>query len=234
MSTDHASSSTGSPIHSPRLSFEEFYATYFAPLHRAELAREEQWQDEAFADTTHTVCGLQLRGMTAHDLLLLHGCDNPFVTGGPITPEHVAQFLALLVEPAPRGWWARRRFFRYLRALPYAKAVADIRGYRERMFAFADLPVAPGRVGQPSSDAAGAAPVPMSFLAPLVIGLAAGTGWSEADILSLRLDKLFQYRRALHARDTGRLGYAAADHWVSRALTAFDHYRATGETPPTP
>lgn len=215
------------------ITFEQFWAEHFAPRHAALLAEEQAWQEEAFAAQPHTVCGLELRGMTAYDLLLLHGCESPFVVGGLIQPAHIAQFLSLLCEPAPRGWWARLRFFRHVARLPYPEAVREIKAYVARMFASSDLPVSsPSPSSLSPSPAEPASPaLNMCFLAPLVLRLAKETGWSESDILSMRLDKLFQYRRAAEAQATGKTGFPKADKLLSEALTAYDTFRQTGQPP---
>jgi hypothetical protein len=213
------------PASLPVLTFEEFWHERFAARHAAERAHEEQLQDEAFAGCTHTVCGLELRGMSAYDLLLLHGCENPFVVGGRITPEAVAQFLAVLVDPAPSGWWKRQRFAVHVGMYPYAKACEDIKRFVKRMFVGSGI-----RVGEPAEQSASesngqaSSPLNMCFLAPLIVEVASGTSWSEESLLAMRLDKLFQYRAALTARSGGKVPYPASDALQSEALTAYGEY----------
>jgi len=209
------------------VSFEQFWHDSFAERHAAERAQEAQLQDEAFAGCTHTVCGLELRGMSAHDLLLLHGCGNPFVTGGALVPAALAQFLAILVEPAPRGWLARHRFFARVASYPYGKAVTEIKAYVRRMFASSGIALA--QTPDPESQSSGGAEGPalnMCFVAPLVIRIASETGWAEADILSMRLDKLFQYRRAMDLRAGGKEPMAPSDRLLSEALAEYNLYLA--------
>lgn len=205
------------------LPFEAFFHERYGAQYAAELAHEEQLHDEAFAACTHTVCGHELRGMSAYDLLLLHGCENPFVCGGSLTPAAIAQFVALLAEPAPRGWWARRRFFRRLAAYSYPRACAEIKAYVARMFASSGLPQASV---DPQVSAEAGPPLSMCFLAPLVLRIAAETGWAEADILAMRLDKLFQYRRAIDLRAGGTAPLPAANRFLSEALQAYGPYVA--------
>ncbi len=212
------------------ISLEQFWAEHFAPAYELAQARERQWQEEAFADQPHTVCGFALRGMTPYDLLLLYGCENALVSGGRIQPEHLAQFLAVLVEPAPRGWWARRRFFRRVAALPWLEAVRECRAYVDRMFASSSLPPRPQSAAGAAS-APEAAPLDMCFLAPLILSLAKETGWSESALLGMRLDKLFQYRRALVLMEEGRGSPAVRHEHQARALAAYNHYLATGQLP---
>lgn len=203
------------------MSLEQFWHERFAAAHTAERAREEQWQDEAFAACTHTVCGLELRGMTAYDLLVLHGCSNSFICGGKVAPGAVRQFLALLVDPAPQGWFARRSFFRAIEGYNYADTVREIRAFVDRMFAASGIKQAAPGAGGDSAE-----PINLCFLAPLVVRIASDTGWSEADILGMRLDKLFQYRRALDLRAGSRNPLAASDRLISDALAAYNEYLA--------
>lgn len=217
--------------HIPRLSPDAFWNAHIRPLYEAELAREQQFQDEAFADTTLTVAGFELRAMSAYDLLLLHGCGSPFVTGGPITPAHIAQFISLLVEPAPRSWFQRRRFFARVRELPYRATCAAIEEYLNRMFISSGLSRGHERQRVEDSEAHSAPALPMSFLTPLVLGIAAETGWPEREILSMRLDKLFQYRREIARRHTGEAGLPGADRWISKFLEHYNRYLHTGVLP---
>lgn len=205
------------------LTFEQYWQEHYARRHQAARCAEEQHLDEAFAGCTHTVCGLELRGLSAYDLLLLHGCGNPFVTGGDLRPADIAQFLAILVEPAAHGWLARRRFFRHVANYPYLRACAELKAYVARMFS------ASGWSG--AAPDSGAAPVGnpainLCFLAPLVIRVAAETGWAESDILSMRIDRLFQYQRAIDLRAGGKLPFAPSDKLISEALGDYANYLA--------
>lgn len=220
------------------LTFEQFWAERYAVAYQEALAQERQWQEESFAECTHTVAGLELRPMSLDDFLLLSGLGNAFVAGGPITGETIAQFITVLVEPAPRGWWARRRFFRHLAAQPYARTVEQIRTYVRRMFVSAEIALVPptGAAGPaPASDAPQSAPaLATHFVAPLIVHLAAELHWSETEIRALPLDKLFQYRRALAAREGTASAYPAADRLLSEALTAYSAYLAPQASPLTP
>lgn len=224
-----------SPLQAP-CSFEQFWHERYSARHSAERAEEAQLQDEAFAGCTHTVCGLELRGMSVHDLLLLHGCGNPFVTGGALVPAAIAQFLAILVEPAPRGWLGRRRFFSRIACYPYGMAVTEIKAYVRRMFAFSGIAMASDpQASGPAAFASEAAPaLNMCFVAPLVVRIASETGWAEADILAMRLDKLFQYRRAMDLRAGGKEPLAPSDRLLSQALADYNKYLAELNQPPTP
>lgn len=208
------------------LSFEQFWHENYAARHAEERMREAQLQDEAFIDCTHTVCGLELRGMSAYDLLLLHSCDNPFVVGGTIAPAHIAQFAAVLAQPAPSGWFGRRRFFAQVARYPYAHAVAELQSFVVRMFASSGINITKPKQSESAGIVSSAEPLNMCFLAPLVVKIAGDTGWAEADILAMRLDKLFQYGKALERRAGGKESLAPSDRLLSQALADYSRYLA--------
>ncbi len=204
----------------PALTSEEFwaqhpeYAARMGALRSAEATRRE----EAFAGQPHTVCGLLLRGITAYDLLILHGIGNPFLAGGERTAGSIAQFFAYLVVEPPRGWWGRRRFFRRVSRLRYADTCAEIESYVDRFFAD----------GPKGGDGAPGRPAGTCFLAPLVVAIACETGWTEEAILSMRLDRLFQYQKELERRRQGRefKDYSESDGVLSEFLADYNLYLA--------
>lgn len=223
------------------LSFQEFFAQHFAPLLAAEQARDAQHRDEAFVNCTHTACDLELRPMTPYDLLLMQGCGNPFIAGGVLTPEAIAQFLAILAEPAPRGWWERRRFFRRIAAQPYGQAVAQIRAYLARTFYASGIsssdPSDPSNPPDPSDSSAPqppAPPAPLCLIAPLIASIACETGWAESELMAMPLPKLFQYQRAIAEAKGGQQFYAPADKIISRALEAYARHQKDQPDPSNP
>ena len=220
------------------LSFEQFFAQHFAPQLAAEQARDAQHRDEAFVNCTHTVCGIELRSMTPYDLLLMQGCGNPFIAGGVLTPEAIAQFLAILAEPAPRGWWERRRFFRRIAAQPYGQAVAQIRAYLARTFYAAGIASSdqsdPSNPPDASDTTAPQPPAALCLIAPLIASIACETDWAESELMAMPLAKLFQYRRAIAEAKGGHEFYAPADKIISRALEAYGRYTAGQWPEPTP
>jgi len=202
------------------ITFEEFWVARYAEKHAAARAKESQLHDEAFTGCTHTVCALELRGMTCYDLLLLHGCSNPFIVGGQLVPAAIAQFLAVLVQPAPSSWWSRRKFFRHIARYPYPDAVAEIKAYVSRFIS----QVSTRSLVDDTETPEVSPPLNMCFLAPLVIRVAAETGWSESDILSMRVDRLFQYDRAAELRKGGKDSLARSDRLLSEALAEYNVY----------
>lgn len=207
------------------MSFEAFWHERFAARYAEEQAHEASLRDDAFAPTTLTVAGFELRPMTGSDLLLLHGYANPFIAGGRLLPEHIAQFIAIMVEPAPAGWWARRRFLRRIAGLPYRETCAGLKAYVRRMLACS------GAISESAAAAPEAAepeaPIEahdLNFLVPLIVQIACETGWPEADILAMRLDRLFQYRRELESRAGIRGKLPRVERLRSECLAAYTAY----------
>ena len=179
---------------------EELWASKFAHRFAEERAREEARREQAFLDLPIIIGGEEVRAMTPRDLLLLNGAECPFVCGGADSPEQVALFIwALHVEnDGSLGWLNRRRRYKMIRRLApqnYEELVRACNGYVEEMFQDA-----PGGGESPKERR----PLCTCFLAPLVINLAVETGWSQHEILGTPLPRLFQYQKAIRAREDGK------------------------------
>jgi hypothetical protein len=179
---------------------EELWASKFAHRFAEERAREEARREQAFLDLPIIIGGEEVRAMTPRDLLLLNGAECPFVCGGADSPEQVALFIwALHVEnDGSLGWRNRRRRYKMIRRLApqnYDELVRACNGYVEEMFQDA-----PGG-GESSNERR---PLGTCFLAPLVVNLAVETGWSQHEILGTALPRLFQYQKAIRAREDGK------------------------------
>lgn len=180
---------------------EELWASKFAHRFAEERAREEARREQAFLDLPIILGGEEVRAMTPNDLLLLNGAECPFVCGGQDSPEQVALFIwALHVDnDGSLGWFNRRRRYRMIRRLApqnYEELVRACNDYVEEMFQDA-----PGGGGESSKEMR---PLGTCFLAPLVVNLAVETGWSQAEILGTPLPRLFQYQKAIRAREEGK------------------------------
>lgn len=180
---------------------EELWASKFAHRFAEERAREEARREQAFLDLPIIIGGEEVRAMTPNDLLLLNGAECPFVCGGQDSPEQVALFLwALHVDnDGSLGWFNRRRRYKMIRRLApqnYEELVRACNDYVEEMFQDA-----PGGGGESSKERR---PLGTCFLAPLVVNLAVETGWSQAEILGTPLPRLFQYQKAIRAREEGK------------------------------
>lgn len=180
---------------------EELWASKFAHRFAEERAREEARREQAFLDLPIIVGGEEVRAMTPNDLLLLNGAECPFVCGGQDSPEQVALFIwALHVQnDGTLGWFNRRRRYKMIRRLApqnYDELVRACNEYVEEMFQDA-----PGGGGESSKERR---PLGTCFLAPLVVNLAVETGWSQHEILGTPLPRLFQYQKAIRAREDGK------------------------------
>ena len=182
---------------------EELWASKFAHRFAEERAREEARREQAFLDLPIIIGGEEVRAMTPRDLLLLNGAECPFVCGGADSPEQVALFIwALHVEnDGSLGWRNRRRRYKMIRRLApqnYDELVRACNGYVDEIFQ--DAPGGSGAGDSPQERR----PLGTCFLAPLVVNLAVETGWSQHEILGTALPRLFQYQKAIRAREDGK------------------------------
>ena len=197
------------------ISVEQLWADKYAALHAAAEAEESERRAEDFLDVPRTVCGLELRALTPRDLLHLDYAQSPFIRGGEIGGEHVAQFLWQLVDPQPRGWWAERKFFRHCARLNYDDSVAAVRRYLDRTFADAPKGGGGGDSGRP---------IGTSFVAPLIVRLAAGIpSLTPIAIMDTPIAQLFQYRKILAAEAAAKSGGkfrdpSSSDHLLGACL----------------
>lgn len=179
---------------------EELWATKYAARHAEERAREEARREQAFLDLPYLVAGEPLRAMTPRDLLLLNGAESPFVCATEMTAGHVAMFFWLMHRDndGSESWRMRRKraaLIRRLKPRKYDDLVAAGMDYVAEIFM--DAP-------QGSADSGSRRPLGTCFLAPLVMNIALETGWAQDEILDTPLPRLFQYTKALRARNQGK------------------------------
>lgn len=200
------------------ITFDQLWVDKYAALHAAAIAEEEERRAEDFLDVTRTVCGLELRPLTPRDLLHLDYVENPFVAGGEITAAAVAQFLWQMhaaPPPRPRFCFLSREklFFRHCAALLFVDSVDDIQHYIDRTFA--DFPKA--RCG----GAPAGQPVATSFLAPLIVKLAAGIpSLTPQAVMDTPMPQLFQFQMVIDAKDAIKEGRPIRDRSQSNRLYA--------------
>lgn len=180
------------------MSPEELWATKYAQRHAEERAKEDARREQAFLDLPMLVAGEPLRPMTPRDLLLLNGIESPFVCPGEITAGHVGAFFWVLHEQnsGHDSWRNNRRkaaLLRRLAPLPFVDVVAAARDYVSETF-----------LDAPRGTTEEKRPLGACFLAPLVVSIALETGWSQEEILGTPLSRLFQYMKAIRARDAGK------------------------------
>ena len=200
-------------------SFEQLWQEKYLPRFHAQQQRESEARDRAFLDLPYTVCGEEVRQLTAGDLFVLQAVRNPFVVGGRIEPAHIAQFVwsvSLLNNPAQpfRNEYRKGRMIRRLGRLDYEQAVNDVNAYIDDMTL--DLGARPTDTEQdPASDRR---PLLTCFLAPLLVTICDGLK-SASDpatgrpLLESPLPRLLQYRKVIEARTQGRhhKDYAPSD-----------------------
>jgi hypothetical protein len=193
------------------ITVEQLWSDKYAALHAAAEVEEEQRRAEDFLDVTRTLCGLEVRQLTPRDMLHLDYVGNPFVCGGEVTATAIAQFLWQICEPQPRGWWAERKFFRHCAALLAADAVADIRRYVARILA--DAP--------PKTQGLVEKPIGTSFLAPLIVRVAAGIpSLTPAAVMDTPIPQLLQFQKVIASEEARRTGGKFRDRSASDRLLA--------------
>lgn len=180
---------------------EELWATKYAHRHAEQRALEDARREQAFLDLPILVAGEPLRPMTPLDLLLLNGAESPFVCPRPVEPGDVALFYWVLHfdNDGTHGWRNNRRKSRLLARLanlPVEPLIVGAREYVEEIFL--DAPTSSKERGDEKR------PLGTCFLAPLVVGVALETGWSQDEILRTPLPRLFQYFKAIRARQEGK------------------------------
>jgi hypothetical protein len=175
------------------------YAPRFAQLRAEEEARREQ----AFLSLPITVCGEELRPMTAQDLLVLNGINSPFVCPTEVGAVELAMFLWILnvKNDGTQGWWNMRRrhkMFQRIGPMNFEEAVQECNAYVEGVFQ--DAPKGSGGSG----GSEGRRPLGTCFLVPLVMRIAKETGWERDVILNTPLAQLFQYLKYIQAQAQGK------------------------------
>ena len=173
------------------------------PGYKEALAAAQRKQDElrdlAFlADIIEIVPGVASRQLTPRHLLLLNACGSPFIRGGDLLAEHVAQILWILAPAfAPGGTAARDAFIADLAHLPLPDdfdPAAAIDDYLDGVF-----------IDRPArARAASGLPPITSFVAALIDEFAFEYGWSRNEILDEPLAAIFQYQRRIFRRHNPR------------------------------
>lgn len=180
----------------PNELWEKKYGPRFAELRAQEEARREQ----AFLSVPITICGEELRPMTARDLLILNGIDSPFVCPGEVGAVELAMFLWILnvQNDGTQSWWnlrRRKKMFRRIAPRNFDASVEECRSYVDAIFQ--DAPKGSAQAGEKR-------PLGTCFLVPLVMRIAKDTGWDRDAILDTPLAQLFQYLKYIQAQAEGK------------------------------
>jgi len=206
------------------MSPEQLWASKYAQKHAEERALEEAKREQAFLNLPIIVAGEPLRAMTPLDLLTLNGIESCFVCPVDPTPEGIAMFFWVLhsENDGSDGWFARRKREKMVRRLApqnYDALIKAGRDYVDEIFQDA---------GTPSGEISEKRPLGTCFLAPLVMNLALETGWSQHEILSTPLPRLFQYQKAMRARTQGKefVDFSPSDRLTSEFLNELNHKTA--------
>ncbi len=156
---------------------------------------EDYWRDFAFLGLNdeirtagrHTV---EVRQLTLRMFVQLCAVRSPFLVGGHVGPEHVAQILWRLspaYDARATDPEARKKFVATILHLPFELSVRAIKRYLDRMLI--DKP--------PQSTAKNGTRPDTSFAASAIHQLASEYGWSDESILDLPIPRLFQYMRKI-------------------------------------
>jgi hypothetical protein len=146
---------------------------------------------------------------------MLEGYEHPIVAAGELaaamTPKQLAGFLWYQRSDKAPLWFPSRACERFTRRLE--KLWCDAKGAPNSHYLFAVLPEALAFIEASFADAAVPALVDektglpvaprepgTAFLAPLVITVAAETGWTEEHIMRLPLARLWQYLKIIRRR----------------------------------
>jgi hypothetical protein len=178
----------------------DLWQTKYAPRFSELRAQEEARREQAFLAVTVTVCGEELRAMTARDLLMLNGINSPFVCPTEVGAVELAMFLWMLNvnNDGTQSWFNLRRrakMFRRIGPINFDDAVQECHAYVEGVFQ--DAP-------KGSTRAEGKRPLGTCFLVPLVMRIAKETGWDRDAILETPLAQLFQYLKYIQADAQGK------------------------------
>ena len=201
----------------------ELWQQVYLPRWAAQRAAEDQRRAEDFLNVTMPLACTRAVKMTGRHFLLLDGIESPFLlvnreTGAPVselaTADDLLNFLWIVsadnVDGTLGGGWRHYLLRGRVSALAqnpikFSHALAEVEAYVTRTFA--DKPARGGEPGKPMGT---------HFLAPLVIGIACETGWTEDEILDKPLARLFQYLRVIDRRERGA---KAKDYSQSDVIT---------------
>lgn len=163
---------------------------------------EDYWREFAFLGLTQTLrfgekkC-LEVHLLTLRMFIQLCAVRSPFLVGGAILPQHVAQILwRLSPEYDARDREKRAQFVGEIRTIAFLRAVRVIHRYIERMLI--DRPASSSKNDGSKSDTSAAA--------ALVHALASAYGWSDDQVLDLPMPRLFQYLRRIERARTMEAG----------------------------
>lgn len=201
--------------------FDHLWSAKYLPEYHAQRQLAEQRRAEAFVAGPRVIGSWVLRVMTPYDALVFEGVDSPFITRTPeqATPDELGWALWHLRADTRALWFPRlardRQILRWRRAWlgrdgkptpAYFQQLAAFLDYLEEAFAESALP----RAFKPNAGGTEDPPPALGthWLADLLTTLAAELG--PRDPLNdlpwghVPLPQIWQYRRELRARKTGK------------------------------
>lgn len=198
--------------------FQHLWNTEIVPEHNERIKRESERRADAFADTTLTVCGEELRMMTARDLYILDALENPLVSGGLPKEIDCAKFIWLLHAENDGTASLRNRFrrgrilTRVVNRADVAETVAEIEEFIDRMMIDTEGAAPDSKDGNGGKETE-KKPPNTHFISSLLMRIASEIG--DRDPMSGQLlgdtplPRLLQYGRdldKLRGNDSGKYG----------------------------
>jgi hypothetical protein len=181
--------------------FAAVWQQEFEPAVREKRRQLSERRTEAFLEVTLTLCGEEVRQMSALDMLQLDALGNPFIAGSPdgsLQFIDVAGFLWQLSAendhtPSIRNLFRRSRLLRRLSRQPLGAMVREISAFVDRMLLDPAKPrpeVTPAPAFKEEAKT--------HFLAPLIAEVASKMGHVDpmsGELLAhIPLPRLLQYR----------------------------------------
>lgn len=169
---------------------------YSRAIERADRL-EDHWRDWAFLGINEQLRpagagkAVEVKLLTLRMFVQLCAARSPFLVGGRVGPEHVAQILWRLspgYESRQQKAESRKDFVESIALLPFTATVRSISRFLDRMLI--DKP--PSRGGDGNGTKADT-----SFAAALVHELGRAYGWSADQILDTPMPMLFQFLRKI-------------------------------------
>lgn len=153
---------------------------------REAIEREQHIRDTSFLELPEAVCGFDVHPLNLSHVLQLGAIGSPFMRGGHPLPVDVGAFMVIV------GDWKgfeRWRNLRKLGRVSFRESVEAVDAFVKESF-------------QDSPAESGVETVSYySFAASIVDVFAREYGWTEREILSAPVKRLFQYLKAIARRN---------------------------------
>jgi hypothetical protein len=181
--------------------FDAVWQQEFEPAVREKRQALSERRTEAFLEVTLTLCGEEVRQMSALDMLHLDALGNPFIAGSPDGSLQFIDAAGFIWQLAAdndhtnslRNLFRRARMLRRLAKLPLGALVPEISSFVDRML------LDPAKAPPDEKPSAALKDEPKThFLAPLITEVASHMGhidpMSGRLLAHIPLPRLLQYR----------------------------------------